>query len=311
MDLTHGRAAPVDWLLAAFNVIMAGAWALALGEAANAGWMCLAHAAAATLPVLLGAQPRLSRPVAALRFAYPLLWLAAFWTEIDGLRRALHVVANDAVIRSLDVALFRTALHTNLMPSIPSLWVSEPLHFAYFAYYAAIVLPIVALAVQRRHTALNEAYFRLMLTYAVCFTLYAVFPVDGPHHLEPIFAGRPADGFWYQVVHSVNSRGGSLGAAFPSSHAAGAVTIAFLGHLYFGRGVATLLTVHAGMVVVATTYTQYHYAIDSVAGLVLAIVLQAVVAPAMLRDRGAVPIRAPHLPLVPMIRRVVQEGGEP
>lgn len=311
MDLTRGRATPVDWLLAAFNLTMAGCWTLAAGKAPMAVWMVLAHAAAAALPVLLAARPTLSRPVGALRLAYPLLWLAAFWTEIDALRRALHAGANDALLRSMDIAVFGSALHTKLMPGLPSLWVSEPLHFAYFAYYAAIALPILALALRRRQAALDEAFFRLMLTYTVCFTMYAVFPVDGPHHLEPIYAGRPADGFWYQVVHRVNDSGGSLGAAFPSSHAAGAVTIAFLGRLFFSRSVAMLLAVHAGLIVVATTYTQYHYAIDSVAGLLLAVVLQVVVAPALLRSGQPMSLATPRLPVVPSPRRLQEEGRRP
>lgn len=311
MDLTYGRATPVDRLLAAFNLIMAGAWALALSRDPAAVWPVTAHAAAATLPLFFSMRPRLSRGVALLRLVYPFLCLAVFWSEVDALSRALHPVANDGVIRALDQAIFGVGLHTWLMPAAPSLWVSEPLHFAYFAYYAAIVLPILALAVQRRHQELNEASFRLMLTYTVCFTLYALFPVDGPHHVDMFYGGRPADGFWYRVVHWVNEGGGSLGAAFPSSHAAGAVTIAFLGRLYFGRRVARLLAVQAAMVVVATTYAQYHYALDAVAGLLLAIVLQGVVAPVLLRGSAAASLPVPPLPLAPRMPWALEQGRAP
>lgn len=308
MDLRLMRAAPVDRVLAAFNLAMATAWSLVLGRVSGAAWLCLAHLGAAALPLLIERVRRPARFTVLLRCSYPLPWLAVFWTEIDSLRRALHASAHDPFIRLLDVSLFGRALHSVFMPTFSTLWVSEPLHFAYFAYYAAIGVPLLALAVQRRFPDLGEAYLRLMLTYTVCFTLFALFPVDGPHHLEPIFSGRPADGLWYRVVHAVNERGGSLGAAFPSSHAAGAVTIAFIGWRFFRRRIALLITVHAGMVVLATFYTQYHYAIDSFAGVALAVVLQTWIAPLLLGPRRAsVPV--PRLPVMPRYALGIERPG--
>jgi hypothetical protein len=306
--MTPTRVAPVDRLLAAFNLIMALFWATVLDASAAAPWICAAHAAAIALPWLFAHPEQLSHPVRVLRRAYPLLWLLAFWTEVDPLRRALHVYANDTVIRALDIAAFGVALHAEWMPAMPSLWVSEPLHFAYFAYYAAIALPLLALALQRRRADLHEAELRLLLTYTACFVAYALFPVDGPHRFEPMYAGRPADGLWYRVVHSINDAGGALGAAFPSSHAAGAVTIAYLGWRFFSRPVARLMTVHAVMVVLATFYTQYHYAIDAAAGTAWALALQIWIAPALLR----VPqprLRAPRLPALPSGWNASQTGA--
>jgi hypothetical protein len=313
MAMTESRTTPVDWLLAAFNLIMAVLWATAVATSPVARWMLAAHLVAVALPWLLQRQQRLSTPVLWLRRTYPVLWLLAFWTEVDFLRRTLHVTANDVLMKAFDTSLFGVALHTEWMPAMPSLWVSEPLHFAYFAYYAAIILPLAALAIQRRTHALHEAEFRLMLTYSVCFIAYALFPVDGPHHLENMYIGRPADGFWYGIVHAVNDSGGSLGAAFPSSHAAGAITIAYVGSLFFSRPVAVLMWVHAGMVVLATCYTQYHYAIDSIAGLALALSLQAWVAPVLLRSGrpAAIALPAPRLPVLPASWAGVRAGTQP
>jgi membrane-associated phospholipid phosphatase len=308
MDLTRERVAPVDRLLAAFNLMMAGVWSLAPGTP-HARVLIAAHLAAAALPLLLRRTGTLSAPVAALRHAYPILWLAAFWSEVDAVRQALHPVSNDALIRALDIQLFGSALHQSFMPAASSLWISEPLHFAYFAYYAAIALPLIALGMQGRRTELQQAWFRLMLTYVVCFTLYAIFPVDGPHRTEGFYAGRPADGLVYTLVHAINESGGSTGAAFPSSHAAGAVTIAWLGWLYFSRRVAVLMSIHAAAVVVATFYTQYHYAIDSLAGLLLALSLQLVVAPMLLRRMSPRRTAAPRLPVRPRAAWLLEGDG--
>jgi membrane-associated phospholipid phosphatase len=274
----HG-AAPFDRLLAVFNLLMAGAWLALVPRNTVAPWICAAHLAAASLPLLLESCSPGMRFV---RYAYPIAWLSAFWAEVDVLRHVLHPYAHDTFIRALDAAIFGQSLHDTFIGTFPSLWVSEPLHFAYFAYYVAIGLPIVILALQKRFAAIDEAYLRLLLTYTICFSLYALFPVDGPQLAAPFFDGEPATGIWYRIVHAVCGVGASLGAAFPSSHAAGAVSIAYCGWLFFRRPVAVLMSVHAGLVVLATFYTQYHYAIDSLVGLVLALVLQRWVAPALL-----------------------------
>ena len=305
MGVKRRGAAPFDWLLAAYNLLMAAIW-LALGSrTAVAPWIGVAHMAAAPLPLLLDRASLQSRGMRFARFAYPIACLGAFWSEVDPLRRALHPHAHDAFMRALDAAVFGQSLHDTLMPTFPSLWVSEPLHFAYFAYYLAIGLPIVVLAVQGRQAALQEMYFRLMLAFIICYSLYAIFPVDGPQHTQSLFVGAPAAGVWYRVVHAINHAGGSLGAAFPSSHAAGAVSIAYCGWLFFRRPVALLMTLHAGAVVLATCYTQYHYAIDSLAGLALALVVQRWLAPGLLAHDW----RPVQLPVLPRVRWPVRASG--
>jgi membrane-associated phospholipid phosphatase len=300
MAVNASAIAPVDRLLAWFNAFMAVAWASAVGESGAAPWLCAAHATAAGLPWLIVRAGEMGPVVAALRHTYPLLWLPAFWLEIDPLRRALHDVTHDNLVRALDTGLTGVPLHTTWMPAMPFAWLSEPLHFAYFIYYLTIVAPLVVLALRRRSDA-GEAVFRIMLTYVVCFASYALFPVDGPHHLETMYRGPTADGFWYGIVHGINDAGGSLGAAFPSSHAAGAVTIACIGAFYFRRWVAVLLAVQATAVVLATFYTQYHYAIDAFAGAALALVLQILIAPALLRPSAARErLHVPRLPVPPL-----------
>jgi membrane-associated phospholipid phosphatase len=57
------------------------------------------------------------------------------------------------------------------------------------------------------------------------------------------------------------------------------VTIAFIGWRWFSRPVALLLTLEAAGVVMSTVYTQNHYAIDSLAGIVWALALQGLMVP--------------------------------
>jgi hypothetical protein len=91
------------------------------------------------------------------------------------------------------------------------------------------------------------------------------------------------------------------------------VTIAFLGWRWFPRGVAALLTLEALGVVVSTVYTQNHYGIDSLAGIVWALAIQLGVVPALVYFLGAA--RAGRLAaspdLSPAFRTSSSLGGAP
>lgn len=298
MAVNEGRL-PVDRLLAAYNAILAVVWLGLLPRASYAAPIFAAHAAAVALPWLLARAPRpRTRSGRTLRDLYPLLWLGAFWTELDFLRELRHATAHDGPIAALDLAIFGTHWHAVWMPRMPQVWLSEVMHFVYYGYYALIVLPPLVVAIAGRTAALRDMTFRLMVTYLGCYLIYITFPVDGPHFLWPQHEGPHTAGLFYQWVRAAQDAGDSTGTAFPSSHVAGAVTIAVLGWRWFSRPVAILLTAEAAGVAVATVYTQNHYAIDSAAGVLWGLGLQWAIVPALygwLRPVGPRPL-VPILP---------------
>lgn len=281
---------PVDVVLAGFNLLMAGVWVRGLAEWEYAPVLAAAHVVAAGLPWLFRKADTLSAPVGQLRRIYPMIWLAAFWTEVDLVRRNLHEGSFDAVIIALEESLLGFHPHELWLPQVSSLWLSELLYFSYFMYYLSIILPVAWLWLRGRDPELMDTLLRMMAVYTLCFLLFALMPVDGPRHTGMIFEGPAAQGPFAELVQIVAvEHGESLGAAFPSSHVAGAVTMAWVGWLYLPRWAFWLLAVEAMGVFLSTFYTQAHYAIDSVAGLLLAMVVQVGLLPVTLRFR---PMRA-------------------
>ncbi len=272
---------PVDRLLAGYNLLLAAVWSVVLLRTPYAPWICATHLAATGLPWLLErAKDRLTRAGRALREIYPLLLLVAFWSELGFVRELLHTGANDAPIAALDLALFGVHVNAVWMPGMPYVWLSEVMHFIYFSYYPLIFLPPLVMGLAGRTAAMRDMTFRLLVTYIGCYLIYILFPVDGPSHTTIRYAGALTDGFFYRLTHAAIEVGDSMGTAFPSSHVAGAVTIAYVGWRWCRPAVATLLAIEAAGVCVATVYTQNHFAIDSVAGVVLALALEGVVMPA-------------------------------
>lgn len=307
MALSH-RVSPSDRLIAGYNVILALVWLPLVGAAGYASWIASAHLAAAGLPWLLARVPR--RPwgvVVVLRDLYPMILAAGFWTEIDVFRRTIGPGNYDHLIAPLDRAVFGTQLHEIWMPAMDAVWFSETMYFMYCAYYALIVLPLIVVAFRGQRAALRDMVFRLMVAYLACYLVFIPFPVDGPHFLYQPHGGPHTQGLMYRLVSAIQGSGDSLGCAFPSSHVTGAVAIAVSGWRWFSRPVAVLLTIEAMGVVLSTVYTQNHYAIDSLAGVVVGVGLQLVAVPLLYRALGGAPARMPSLrlpDLMPVFRRV-------
>ncbi len=300
MVMNGSRLYPVDRVVAGYNVILAATWVLLIGRVNYAPLVFIAHVAALFLPGLLERRPGQSSKIpAVLRELYPLLWVMAFWTELDYLRAHLHLVANDAPIIALDHAIFGFHLNEIWIVKMPQVWLSELMHLSYFAYYPLIFVPPLVLAVTSRRAALRDVILRLTVTYLACYLVYVTFPVDGPHYLTSPYQGPLTDGFFYKLVRAAQGLGDSRGAAFPSSHVTGAVTIAIIGWRWFSRPVAVLLSLEAVGVMMSTVYTQNHYTVDSLAGLVWAFSLQLIVVPALaywLAPRQRSPQPVPHVP---------------
>ena len=277
----------VDWVVAAYNLIFGFIWLAQVNKVWFALLLAAAHFAGLLLPWLLARAPTtLAEPMRTLREIYPLLFLAVYWPELDMLRPVLALQSGDGPVAALDLFVFRVPLHAVWMPNMSAVWFSELMYLSYELYYALVFLPPIVLLLQRRHAALCDATFRLVLVYLLCFITYAFFPVDGPHFLQESFDGPHTSGFFYGINQLLQASGDSLGCSFPSSHVAAAVSAAYIGWRYFPRWVAVLMSLEALGITLSTTYTQNHYAIDSLAGLVLALVVQVWLVPILYKRFG-------------------------
>ncbi len=283
----NARVLAIDWLVALYNAVMACVWGAAAGRAPVAGWIALAHAAAVPLPWILGRIPaRLPRPLAVLREAYPLSGLLLFWSELGLLQQIRRLPTHDALISGWDRALFGLHLHAAWMPAMPERWLSETMFGSYFLYYPLLFLAPLVVGLGGRRDAFRDVVFRLMTSYLGCYLFYVAFPVYGPQSAVAGHAGGPGMGFFQALVERAREAGDSLGTAFPSSHATGAVTVAWVGCRCLPRPVGVLLSIQAGLVLLATVYTQNHFAIDALVGATWAILAQSLLVPALASALG-------------------------
>lgn len=207
----------------------------------------------------------------------PLVIVPVLYAELPFLMTAAGGNYADAVVQRWERALFGYPA-TELAASMPWLWVSEPLHLAYFLYYPLIYVPPLVLFLRGAHDDFEQAVTALVGTFVLCFAIFTVFPVQGPRYL----VGSPAPPGWMrETVLRVLEAGSSRGAAFPSSHVA--VAVAQVG-MAWRRG--SRLTPVYGMVTLllaaGAVYGGFHYAVDAVAGVIVGLAVVAA-APGLVR----------------------------
>jgi membrane-associated phospholipid phosphatase len=262
------RLRPVErWLLGyvGFTSLVA---VVRLGGHPAAGWVLGANLLILLLITLAG-RPDLGRAGRVLREIYPLILLAAFYPAIDILNKFGAVPVYDAMVRGWEHRLFGGDVSLTWWQSSPSAFWSTVLHAVYFAYYPIVSAPALVFLIQGRLDAVRRAVLWLISAYLICYVVFVLVPVAGPYYEFPRPAPWFLDNWAARLVYGTLAGGSAYGAAFPSSHVAAtwtAVAAAFAGSRLFGA----ILSVPAALLTVGVVYCQMHYAVDALAGVVLA-----------------------------------------
>ncbi|MBI5838154.1 MAG: phosphatase PAP2 family protein [Candidatus Eisenbacteria bacterium] len=224
-----------------------------------------------------------------LRDFYPILLTPFFYEEIGHLNRAFTVGFHDAMVVGWEHAVFGGQPSVTLRQVFPQVWLSEYLHLAYLSYYFLAPALALVLYLSRRRAEFRVYMGTMSVSFFLCMTIFIFFPVTGPfHYFVPPLPG--AVGRWLpHVVHWVLRGGSSLGSAFPSSHVAVSMTVLFMAWRY-SRTTFWVLLALVPALSVGAVYGGFHYAIDAVAGLALAMFVYAVV-PGILERRGGMRAR--------------------
>ncbi len=276
---------------------------IAVGHARLPFWapILLAHLALLAGIGLLRLAPRNPpQPLQFLRESYPLWLMAAAYLELGRIDLALTGRYHDVWVLRLDQAFFGTHPNAWLASRFSYPPLSEFLHFCYLFYILLVPILGLTLYFQRRVHVFRVFATTAALTMYSCYLTFMLFPVQGPYYTFPRLH---LTGFFPGLVQAYLQNGAAVGAAFPSSHVAGAIMVAVMAHR-FSRRLSYALILLALGIAVGTVYGGFHYAIDSLTGLVFGL-LTAFLGPrlhaALLRRirLAHIRFRFPHLRLGP------------
>lgn len=268
------EAQPADVVFVAY-VAFSGLLVMAFGWTLTpALWIGLsfAHLGLLGLGLWWSRQPLRGPSLAGfLRDIYPLVIIPFLYWELRYLSQMFTNGYHDAPVLRLEEALFGEYLAMTFSARFPFLWLSELFHLFYGFYW--LLLPVAAggLYLGGRLAGFRELVLVELVIFVGCYLSYIFFPVAGPHYEFPEIGGALADGFFYRLVHWVLKDGGSMGAAFPSSHVAVAVAILAVTWRHYKMLWGIMLPLVVGLTV-GTVYGRFHYGVDALSGILVALV---------------------------------------
>jgi membrane-associated phospholipid phosphatase len=148
--------------------------------------------------------------------------------------------------------------------------------FFYFLYFLILTVHVIPMLLQRDEVVLGHFALAILLVFMTAHLVYMAVPGWGPYwYLKGTFEHDLEGGPFWKLVREAVDAGGAQKDIFPSLHTAVPTFLAIFGFRHRGRVpfrytwpvVAFLAT----QIIVATMFLRWHYLVDVVAGLGLAI----------------------------------------
>jgi membrane-associated phospholipid phosphatase len=203
---------------------------------------------------------------------YPIVVLAAIYVSVGLVNgpRAAAGISYDSVVQRWEFATFGQQLAHDWSRSRTQAAFAWPLSLTYLGFFPLVIIAPAALWLRGHVTRARQTIFGISLAFFACYIVFLVFPVAGPNYLwgwpsEGVHTGLPT-----RFVRTLIEGGDSWGSAFPSSHVAASMAATLLA-LRNWRLLGWILLPFALGIIVGVVYFQIHYAVDAVAGLVIAV----------------------------------------
>lgn len=229
-------------------------------------------------------------PAKFLRDWHPLfLFTFLLFREFTYLASAIFPYWMETHLIAFDLWLLGQPSYLLIAHHLPS-WGIELMAFAYWSYYP-LILGVITLhyfpppptdltkSKQISPSSRTNSIFigcmnQICLAFYCCYVLFMILPARSPRHALNLgnkisFTG----GIFFDLVSMIQNYGAVVGAAFPSSHVAVAwVALLILRQNY--RKLYRILLPLVGTLTLSVFILQYHYALDAIAGIVVALIVE-------------------------------------
>jgi len=275
---------PAEKIIIGNSIIVVCLLGVAARSDARAPLYIAAHAAAAgMLLALAGAS---SGVWGLVRHWFGLIYLPLCYKEIPYLVAALRLQPADYTLANWDQMMWKvdpvfrlSALQT------PAL--VELLQIVYSLFIPGVLGLAILLWWRRSREEFRYGAFLLVVTFLISYLGYLFFPARGPRFMSYAAFHPALHGLWtFDLLQRLlDSAEGVQYDCFPSGH----VAVVLVG-CYIARRISPRVfcgfAVFAGLIMFSTVYLRYHYVIDVIAGIALAISLMAA-APWIYRRLGS------------------------
>jgi membrane-associated phospholipid phosphatase len=260
---------PVDKLFIAYATITGVLLAFAARRDPSVLLVLLVHLAVISLIFILGRYA--SGVLLFVRYWYILAFVPLCYKEIPylvvklGLRSADPILAHwDRLIGGTDLVFW--------LGSIQNRALTEFLQIIYSLFIPAVVALSVLYWFRQSREEFRRAGFLISAMFLISYLGYLVLPARGPHFID--YSLPALQGLWmfHFLQGAIDSLEGVQYDCFPSGH----VAVVLVG-CYIARRISPVIfwifCTFTGLIAISTIYLHYHYVIDVLAGIVLAMLL--------------------------------------
>lgn len=278
---------PADKVVLAYFALMCAVEALWFPRIPEAWWLIALHAAGASI-IFLAARATSAGPAASNRIVwvfrhwYPLLFVACCYREMAILIADLRTARFDQALAGLDYSFW----HAN-----PGVWLERlysPALTEYLQIIYTLFVPVVLFVpwiVWRRKDYAGFRYmaFLLSLGFLASYLGYIAVPARGPRYLLEHLQHVPLRGLWLfnSMQTALNRLESDHYDCFPSGHTELTILACWLSRSVSSR-LFRVYFLYTLCIVFATVYLRYHYTVDLLAGVLVALIL-ILTAPALYR----------------------------
>lgn len=271
------RLWPIDKLFIAYAAIMACLLASAARHDSIALLLILGHSAAIGLLLALA---RSSSPIVLfLRHWYLLAYVPFCYKQVPYLVSTLHLRAADSTLAYWDRIMWKVD-PVFWLSSMPNRFLVEFLQAIYTMFLPGTLLLGMLLWVRRPRQDFRFGTFMIAATFLVSYLGYILMPARGPRFMDYASQHPPLQGLWsFQFFqHALDTLEGAQYDCFPSGHVAVVLVGCFVARR-ISAPVFYVFSAFAACITFSTVYLRYHYVIDVIAGMVLAILVIAAAPP--------------------------------
>jgi membrane-associated phospholipid phosphatase len=203
-----------------------------------------------------------------LRLSYPLILSGYFYSETVFYNN-LFFKNIDPLLVKIESAIFGMQPSLEFSAYFSNKLFSELMYFAYFFFYV-LILSFTLYMFFKRRNYFNKVTFQLIFSAYIFYLIFCFIPSAGPQFYFIYPENLLPEAFFFDhIMHFIQRVAEQPTGAFPSSHVGISFIILILSKKIapeFYNKVWPLVVI----LIVSTVYIKAHYAIDIIAGLIIA-----------------------------------------
>lgn len=264
---------PADTVTAIFSFLLLILTVFFYNKIPSAPHLILIYASLIFFQITLVSLSRLNSLLSLTRdIIFPVIAVLIIFDSLGLIVHNINPIDLDYLLIRLDYIIFGT-YPTIELEKITSPLLTDILQIAYSTYYFLPVTLGIVLKIQKKEREFEKSLSLILFCFYLSYIGYILFPALGPRYAMEHLHETELTGFLFSehIQKILNMLEGIKRDAFPSGHTGIALTVLYLSYLYEKRLFMFFLP-PVTLLIFATVYCRYHYAVDVLGGIILTVV---------------------------------------